>query len=421
MSGLYYDTYLPVVGQALDSAGTVWYRVTLWGVLDGWIRADQTEIGDPPAAVPSASEPSPVAESGTSDGRRNDSYPLLAKGLTRDQYLLRSSANVDADIVGLVEPGVSLDVRAFAADGDGSVWYLVSDGTQDGWIWGGGLDLAVSDPTSATVNGVPIANSASGKGMWLPLPLLDLAEPAAIVSAAKSLGLTNVYMEAGSSEGGFYGRKGADRFLAAAHAADLKVIAWMMTRLDSVPGDIQLCASIATYRTPSGDKFDGIAPDVEYNMAAADVRTFSEVLRTELGPERLIVGVIYPAGSWIGQRYPVAGILSRSFNVIAPMAYWHDSQDNFSANDVNQFISKSVADVRVAVGSSTFPVAIIAQGYDNFGRNGIGLSSPSGAEASAALVAAHNSGAIGVSFFQWGTMTPDEWTALKVLSWAHGV
>ena len=102
------------------------------------------------------------------------------------------------------------------------------------------------------------------------------------------------------------------------------------------------------------------------------------------------------------------------------MAYWHESQEDFTAEDVYQFISKSVVDVRDAIGSSTFPVAIIAQGYDSFGRNGIGLSSPSGAEAFAALSAAHDSGAIGVSFFQWGTMTPDEWTALRLLTWTQG-
>jgi hypothetical protein len=332
-------------------------------------------------------------------------------------YVLRASANVTAEQLGIVDPGTTVQITSLQADDDGSVWYRVNAADQVGWIWGGGVNLNISDPTATRIDGIPIAKSLSGKGMWLPLPLLDLAEPSSIVSAAQALGLTHVYLEVGSSNGGFYGRKGADRFLAAAHKAGLKVIGWMLTSLDSVPVDVQLCSSIATYRTPSGDSFDGIAPDVEYNMYADDVRTFSEILRTRLGANHLIVGVIYPAGSWIGQQHPVAGILSRSFNALAPMAYWHESKDDFTHEDVYRFISKSVADVRAAVGSSTYPVAVIAQGYDSFGRNGSGVTSPSGAEALGAISAARDSGAIGLSFFQWGTMTPDEWASLKTIAW----
>src|SRR5579883_1312287 len=46
LSGLYFDTYLPVYSRWSDAAGIVWYQVRLWGVLTGWIRADQTVTGD---------------------------------------------------------------------------------------------------------------------------------------------------------------------------------------------------------------------------------------------------------------------------------------------------------------------------------------------------------------------------------------
>lgn len=416
-SGLYYDTYLPVLGKTTDSTGIVWYRVTLWGALDGWIRADQTEFGDPPPKVPVTSAPTPAEPTPVPLSSAGDPSPLVTIGQTRDQYILRSGPSASANPVGLVDPATPVQIRAWQADESGSVWYQVAFGDQDGWLWGGGVDLALSDPTATRVNGLPISSSVTGKGVWLPLPLLDLADPAAIVRAARALGVTHVYLEAGSSGGGFYGRPNADRFLTAAHQGGLKVVAWVLTRLDSVPTDVALSASIATYRTPSGDSFDGIAPDVEFNTYADDVRTFSEVLRTELGPSKLIVGVIYPAGSWTGRRHPVAGILSRSFNVLAPMAYWHESQQDFSTGDVYDFISQAVVDVQNAVGSSTFPVTVIAQGYDTFGRNGAGPSSPSGAETLGALAGARAGNAIGVSLFQWGTLTPDEWNVLRTYDW----
>ena len=55
--------------------------------------------------------------------------------------------------------------------------------------------------------------------------------------------------------------------------------------------------------------------------------------------------------------------------------------------------------------------------YDTFGRNGVGPYSPGTAEIAAALQASKDAGALGVSFFQWGTATPEEWRALRDFAW----
>jgi hypothetical protein len=55
--------------------------------------------------------------------------------------------------------------------------------------------------------------------------------------------------------------------------------------------------------------------------------------------------------------------------------------------------------------------------YDTFGRNGIGPYSPGAPEITAALRASKEAGALGASFFQWGTATPVEWRALRDFAW----
>ncbi|MGH2458270.1 MAG: hypothetical protein ACRDIY_05320, partial [Chloroflexota bacterium] len=271
-----------------------------------------------------------------------------------------------------------------------------------------------------TVAGRPIWEPIAGKGMWMPAPLIEMADPTAVIEAARDLGLTHIYLEAGASGRGFYGRQGIDRLVPIAHRNGIKVIGWVLTSLDDLPSDVSLCTAIASYRTPSGDHLDGIAPDIEQNMDATDVTAFSQILRAKLGPESLIVGVIYPAGTWIGQQHPVAAILGRSFNALAPMAYWHESRHPFTDEFVSGFIRHAVVDIHTATDNPRYPVAVIGQTYDSFGRDGTGPDSPSGAEIAAALAAARQDGAVGVSFFQWGTATPAEWNALKAFQWAPG-
>lgn len=417
LSGLYYDTYLPVYSQQSDAAGTLWYQVRLWGVLPGWIRADQTETGDPPPPTPRppSPPPPPVRRPG-----RSAVFPLVAKGVTNDWVNFRAGASVDSQRIDLLPPGTTLTVQAWQIDDDASAWYRVSTAGQSGWVWSGGADLVTPNPSKVTVAGKPIWWSIAGKGMWMPVPLLDMASPEAVVQAARELGLTHIYLEVGSSGGGFYGRENVDRLLPAAHRANIKVIGWILTSLNDLPRDISVCTEIATYRTPTGDRLDGIAPDIEDNMDATDVAAFSQILRAKVGVDRLIVGVIYPAGTWIGRRHPVAGILSRSFNALAPMDYWHDAQRPFSAETISSFIRQSVADIHAAADDPNYPVAVIGQTYDAFSRNGTGPNNPTGDEISAALDGAKHGGAVGVSLFQWGTTTPSEWDAIRTFPWLSG-
>ena len=419
LTGLYFDTYLPVYMEWSDASGMIWYQVRLWGVLTGWIRADQTETGDPPPPTPH------LADSAASTSAAPQSTPsgvlkLTTHGVATDWVNLRAAPGADSDRIDLLAPGTSLAVRAWQTDASASVWYQASAGANSGWVWSGAVELTTPKPSTVSVAGHPIWAPIAGKGMWMPSPLIEMADPTTVVEAARNLGLTHIYLETGASGRGFYGRQGVDRLVPVAHQYGIKVVGWVLTSLNDVPSDVSLCATIANYQTPSGDRLDGIAPDIEDNLDATDVSAFSQILRADLGPQRLIVGVIYPAGTWIGQQHPVAAILSHSFNALAPMAYWHESRHPYDKEFVSDFVRHAVADIHSAVDDPGYPVAVIGQTYDSFGRDGTGPDSPSGAEIADALDAARRNGAIGVSFFQWGTATPAEWNALKSFQWTSG-
>jgi 3D (Asp-Asp-Asp) domain-containing protein len=415
LSGLYFDTYLPVLEQRVDSAGVNWYRVELWGTLSGWIRAADTETGDPPPPTPVADEPS--AGGAPPRSLRGDVHSIKASGTTNDEYNVRGDSSIDADSLSVVPAGTAVAIDGWQSDDDGSIWYHARTANQTGWIWAGGVDLNLADPTKTAENGRLVWSRAAGKGMWMPAPLMEMADPEAVVRAAKALGLTHIYLEVGDSSRGFYGRAEVDRLLPAAREAGISVIGWILTRLSDVSGDVNLSSEIAKYQTPNGLRLDGVAPDVEFNMDGSDVRAFSQILRALVGDDELVVGVIYPAGTEIAQNHPVANILDRSFNVLAPMDYWHDAQRDYSQQEIADFIRKSVDDVHAATGNTAFPVEVIGQSYDGFSRNGAGPSSPTGSEVAAAVASARDAGAVGVSLFQWGTTTPDEWNALRDLAW----
>ena len=141
------------------------------------------------------------------------------------------------------------------------------------------------------------------------------------------------------------------------------------------------------------------------------------MVRLTVGPDRLLVATIFPARSWMGRTYPAHRVLAPIFDAITPMAYWNDEERSYSYQEVHEFTHQAVCQMREEVGNPNYPVALIGQMYDTFGRNGIGQHSPTAEEIRAAMQGAKDAGAVGISFFQWGTATPEEWEAFRTFPW----
>ena len=106
---------------------------------------------------------------------------------------------------------------------------------------------------------------------------------------------------------------------------------------------------VAQYVTRSGDRVDGIATDVETVDDTATVFCYGQLVRALLGPDILLVAAVFHP--FAQPYYPYAAIAA-SWNVIAPMDYWH-SRDirSYSAGQVDRFVADSITTIRAATNS----------------------------------------------------------------------
>jgi hypothetical protein len=398
LSTLDLDQEVRVTGETVGPDGMRWNRVRLWGALDGWIQAQLVAPAPVPHTyVPGVSvSPSPVGP--------HAPMPLRAKAVTASSAALRNAPSATSPLQRLLPSGTPLSITRWATDRLGRAWYGTS-GPAVGWV---DADLVNLLPANHTADLAPVR----GNGMWCTPAVLESAPPAAIVAAAKRNHITHLYVEVGGGKGGFYGQKSLNALLPLAHRAHIAVLAWVYPYLDNVPRDIAVSLAAARYVTPTGDRPDGLAADVEQNMQEPYVRAFSQILRVHLGPRALMAIATYPPQSFWGRTYPYSTV-ARSWDVIAPMDYWHVARHAYSGTQAYRYVAASISGIRKATGEPAIPIEVLGQMFDVYGD---GQHSPSAAEVRGAIQAAQAGNAVGISFFEWNHATPGEWDALSAAS-----
>ena len=393
------DQELRVTGAATGADGLPWLRVRLWGAVDGWVRAD----GLAPAPIARAPAPEGVAVAPSPTGPHGP-MPVHAVGVADGQLRLRDAPDAAAALLRTVAGGTPITVTAWATDGAGLAWYRTSAPLR-GWASAGHVNLGRG-------RGHPSLDPVAGLGMWCTPPVLDAAPPRVLVDAAVRAHVTHLYVEVAGSGPGFYGAGALAALLPLAHRAHIAVLAWVYPFLDDVPRDVAIALAAARYVSPGGDRPDGIVADVEQNMGEPYVRAYGQVLRARLGPKVLMAVSTYPPQSYWGRRYPFATV-ARSWDLVVPQDYWHLQDRTYGAGEVYRYVAASIAAVRARAGSPHLPVEVLGQMFD-FYQDGRG--SPAGPEILAALRAARDGQAGGISFFEWNHATPAEWDALA--GWA---
>jgi hypothetical protein len=257
--------------------------------------------------------------------------------------------------------------------------------------------------------------------MWLTLGTMADCNPESLVDAAVRNGITHLYLESAISPLGFHGKGTVGHLIDAAHRHGLMVIAWVYPYLYDIASDVALTRRVASYRTLSGQTFDGIAADLEQNVEPGAIRAYSQLVRAYLGSSYFLIGVTYPPQSL--PTYPFAEV-AYQFNLISPMDYWHQTKTKRGLDYGRQaygfayayrYAIDSVKGIRAA--SRQARIAPIGQVFDNFGRLEMGPYAPSAHEITGFLQGCKSAGAVGVSFFQWMTATDAEWRALQGFSY----
>ena len=396
------DQEVQVTGAPRIFAGAAWLPVDLWGALPGYVAARL--LSRAPTEVPFA--PGPGVQIPTPSGPHVP-MPLHARARTRTPAPIHTAPSDASPITATLPTGRALAVTAWATDRAGEAWYAVRGKGHAGWVRAEAINL---EPAGSPANLALLR----GTGMWLTPAVLSIAPPAALVEAARMNGITHLYVEVASSHNGgrFANSTELGRLLPIAHRAHIAVIAWVYPLLADLPDDVAAGVEAATYTAPSGDRADGLAADIESNLEEPIVRAYGQILRARLGRAALMVATVYPPNSYWGQRTPFRAI-AQSFDLIAPMDYWHLRARPYGAADAYAYVRQSISDIREATGDPVVPIEVLGQMFDLFGD---GHESPCGAEIQAAWQATHDERAEGISFFEWNHATPEEWAVLRQLA-----
>lgn len=405
----------------LGASSNGWRHVKIWSGIEGYIQAADL------AAKPPASAQEINCEYPGVPDPHDDILPA-----DRGPWPLTASVRISAPATvyprpddsslpsGALALGTRLDVTAWASDALGRPWYQVRTSGVQGWIWSGAARVVSPDPATHVVSGKPIWSRVAGKGMWFTNYLPHHSDVNALMRAAKLAGITHVYAEVAISTYGFYARNALDRLLPAAHDQGIAVIAWVYPYLKDVSADVRMTQQVAAYVTPDGLRADGVATDVEETDDSAGVYTYGQALRALLGPDALMVSAVYHA--YAQTYYPYAAIAA-SWNVLAPMDYWHSRANRqYSAQQVAHFVGNSLLTVRAALGAlgdnPTLPIEELGQTYDMYTADGANLgNAPAGSEITADMQTAKDDSCIGVSFFEWQTASQEEWAAISAFPW----
>ena len=244
----------------------------------------------------------------------------------------------------------------------------------------------------------------AGKGMWIYIPeMANGGNPQAIVAQAVGAGLTHIYVRTGSSKTGFYAGPFLDALLPVAHAAGIRVYGWDFPYLDDVGADVQRALQAIKYGTPTGDRIDGFAADIELrsmgvNISPATAADYGARLRDPIGWGYPLVAVV-PRPTAALKGYPYEQV-TQVFDAIAPMIYWMQTDPKYAVD---------LAFDRL--GGLGKPIIPVGQAYDGVAEGGPpGVPSPAMIERF--MEASVARGATSVSFWSWQHANDDAWKAI---------
>lgn len=268
-------------------------------------------------------------------------------------------------------------------------------------------DSALPPPAPATGPSAPLA-AISGKGLWIwQYHRTQGGDPQAIVDRAAAVGLRQIWVRVADSEYGFYGDDELAALVPRAHRVGIAVIAWGFPHLYDPAGDAAWSKAVLDWRTPDGEQVDGFSADIEMATEGVELSARRAALYLSLVRQaragRPLIATVYPPTDHFMSVYPYAA-MAPYIDAYAAMEYWE-------CRDPGAAAAEAVARL-----GRMRPVHLIGQAF-SFGDVAGRIPLPSAAELARFMAVGRSDGAVGVSFWVWQSMDPQEWAELTSFPW----
>jgi hypothetical protein len=254
-------------------------------------------------------------------------------------------------------------------------------------------------------------------GTWLDIYAGKAAwrHPGREVAAMAREGVRTLYLQTGNYRQSvdLMRPRAQGRFIDDAHAAGLRVVAWYLPSFANPAQDERRALAAVRFRSPSGERFDGFALDIEATVVRPlklrDRRLIqlSTQLRSAVGPSYPL-GAITPSpigmapSYWPGIPYRT---LAHFYGVFLPMAY-STLRGIQGSKATLAYLSATVNAVRASTGNPSIPIHLIG-----------GLSEAMGSHETTGFIRAVTACApLSYSLYAFPSTQPSTWTKLTHLN-----
>ena len=265
-------------------------------------------------------------------------------------------------------------------------------------------------------DGAPPRDTSAYQGLGTWVDIWDgaqWAKPEDAVARMRDLGVTTLYLETSNySQAVDLLRPAAlGRFVDAAHANGLRIVAWYLPSFANVVRDLRRSLAAVRFRSPKGEAFDSFALDIEAKVvpsaAKRSVRLLglSRALRKAVGPDYPLGAIIpAPRGMDLNPKYwpgfPYEG-LAKSYDVFMPMGYFTYRTKTGAAT--RAYTEANAELLRARAADEGLAVHLVG-----------GLAgSATVAQVRAFAAAAADEGALGASLYDYATTSAAQWRVLS--------
>jgi hypothetical protein len=208
----------------------------------------------------------------------------------------------------------------------------------------------------------------AGLGTWVDIYSPAWNDPETAVATMAEHGVKTLYLETGNYKhtAPVFRPDIAGRFIDAAHAAGIKVVAWYLPGLLVLDRDAARAHGAIRFRSATGQRFNGFALDIEATLVKSlplrDRRLLALSARIRYSvSKRYWLGAITPSPVGMSPYYwpdiPYSD-LTRYYKAFLPMAY-SSLRGIHGIGDTRAYLAATVSQIRTASGDPSFPIHLI--------------------------------------------------------------